>query len=43
MNKYIIKLKKDKQPLFGLIYNLEPIELETLKTYIQINLANGFI
>ena len=43
MNNHIIKLKKDKQPFFGPIYNLGPIELETLKTYIEINLANGFI
>ena len=42
INEYIIKLK-DKQPTFGLIYSLEPVELETLKTYIKINLANNFI
>ena len=43
INKYAIKLKEGKQPLFGLIYSLGLIELETLKTYIKINLANGFI
>ena len=43
MNKYIIKLEKDKQPSFGLIYSLGPIELEILKTYIKINLAKDFI
>ena len=43
MNEYAIKLEKDKQPPFGPIYSLGLIELETLKTYIKINLANGFI
>ena len=43
MNKYAIKLEKSKQPLFGLIYNLKPVELKTLKNYIKTNLANGFI
>ena len=40
---YAIKLKKDKQPLFGPIHSLGPVELETLKTYIKTNLTNGFI
>ena len=43
MNEYAIKLKKDEQLLFGLIYSLKLVELETLKTYIKTNLANGFI
>ena len=43
MNKYAIKLEKGKQPSFGLIYSLNPMELKTLKTYIKINLANDFI
>ena len=43
MNEYIIKLEEGKQLLFGPIYSLGPVELETLKTYIKINLANGFI
>ena len=43
INEYAIKLEKDKQPLFGPIYSLRPIELKTLKTYIKTNLANGFI
>ena len=43
MNKYAIKLEESKQPSFGLIYSLGPIEFEMLKTYIKINLANGFI
>ena len=43
INEHAIKLVEDKQPLFGPIYSLEPVELKTLKTYIETNLANGFI
>ena len=43
INKYAIKLEEDKQSSFSLIYSLQLIELEILKTYIKINLANGFI
>ena len=43
MNDYAIKLEKSKQPTFGPIYSLGPVELEILKTYIKITLANGFI
>ena len=43
MNEYAIELEKGKQPPFGPIYSLELVELETLKTYIKTNLANGFI
>ena len=43
INEHAIKLKKDKQPPFGPIYSLRLINLETLKTYIKTNLANGFI
>ena len=43
MNEHAIELEKGKQPLFGPIYSLGPVELETLKTYIETNLANGFI
>lgn len=43
MNDHAIKLKKGKQSLFSPIQNLEPVKLETLMTYIKINLANGFI
>ena len=42
INKYTIKLEKNKQPLFGSIYNLGSLKLKTLKTYIKTNLANGF-
>ena len=43
MNEHAIELEEGKQPLFGAIYSLGPVELETLKTYIKTNLANGFI
>ena len=43
MNEHAIELEKGKQPSFGPIYSLGPIELETLKNYIKTNLANGFI
>ena len=43
MNEHAIELEESKQPPFGPIYSLGPVELETLKTYIKTNLANGFI
>ena len=43
MNEHAIELEEGKQAPFGLIYSLGPVELETLKTYIETNLANGFI
>ena len=43
INKHTIELEEGKQLFFGPIYSLEPIELKILKTYIETNLANGFI
>ena len=43
INDYAIKLVDGQQPPYGPIYSLRPVELETLKTYIEVNLANGFI
>ena len=43
INNYAIELVKDQQPFYKPIYSLEPVELETLKAYIETNLANGFI
>ena len=43
INEHAIELEEGKQPPFGPIYSLGPVELETLKTYIKTNLANGFI
>ena len=43
INDHIIEQIDEWQPLYGSIYNLKLVELEILKTYIKINLANGFI
>ena len=43
INKNAVELEDGKQPPYRLIYSLGLIKLETLKTYIQINLANNFI
>ena len=43
INTHAIDLEERKQPPYGPIYSLGPVELETLKTYIETNLANGFI
>ena len=43
VNEYTIELEKGKQSLYGPIYSLELIQLETHKSYIKTNWANGFI
>ena len=43
LNQHAIKLQKGQQPPYRPIYSLGPVELKTLKTYIETNLANGFI
>lgn len=43
INKHSINLEPDKQLPYEPIYSLGSVELETLKTYIEINLANSFI
>ncbi len=43
INNHAIKLVDDWQLLYGPIYSLGFIELETLKAYIKNNLAGGFI
>ena len=43
INDHAIKLVNGQQPPYGPIYSLGPVELETLKAYIETNLANGFI
>ena len=43
INDHPIDLLDNKQPTYGPIYSLGPVELETLKTYIKANLASGFI
>ena len=41
INKHTIELKKGKQPPYGSIYSLDPMELETLKLYIETQLKPG--
>ena len=43
INDHSINLLDDKQPPYSPIYSLELMKLETLKTYIEANLASGFI
>ena len=43
MNDHAIKLEEGTQLPYGPIYSLGSVELETLKTYIETNLKNGFI
>ena len=43
INDHPINQLDDKQPPYGPIYSLKPIELKMLKTYIEANLANDFI
>ncbi len=43
INDHAIELVDDWQPSYTSIYSLGPMELETLKAYIENNLANGFI
>ena len=43
LNEHAIDLKDGKQPPYGPIYRLGPVELETLKTYIKTHLKTGFI
>ena len=43
LNKNAIKLENGKQPPHEPIYSLGPVELETLKIYIETHLKTGFI
>lgn len=43
INTHNMNLEESKQLPFGAIYELGPVELETLKTYIKTNLVNSFI
>lgn len=43
MNKYVIKLIKDKQLLYRSIYFYSLVKLETLKVFIKIYLKTEFI
>ena len=43
INEHAIELIEGKQPPYGPIYSLGPVELETLKAYIETHLKTGFI
>ena len=43
INNHAIKLVDSQQSPYGPIYSLEPVELKTLKAYIETNLVNRFI
>ncbi len=43
LDKHAIDLIEDKQPSYRPTDGLEPVELNTLKIYIETNLANSFI
>ena len=43
LNEYTIKLLKGQQLPYRPIYSLGLVKFKTLKTYIETNLANGFI
>ena len=43
INEHAIELQDGKQPPYGPIYSLGPVELETLKNYIKTHLKTGFI
>lgn len=43
INKYIIELVIEKKLPYRPIYSLNPIKLETLKTYINTHFQTGFL
>ena len=43
INNYVIELVDNQQLLYKLINNLDLVELEILKAYIEKNLVNKFI
>ena len=43
LNELVINLEHGKQLTYGSIYSLGPMEIELLKTYIEIYLKTGFI
>ena len=42
-NEHAIKQEEGQQPPYGSIYSLGPVEFKMFRTYIETNLANGFI
>ncbi len=43
MNEHAIELIEGKQPPYRPIHALSPVELETLKAYLETHLKTGFI
>lgn len=43
INNHIMYLVEDHQSPYRLIYDIRSVKVETLKTYMKINVANGFI
>ena len=43
VSEHVIELEKGNQPPYKPIYSLGLVKLKIFKTYIEINLANGFI
>ena len=43
LNEHAIGLEDGKQPPYGPIYSLGPVELKTMKTYIETHLKTGFM
>lgn len=43
MNNYVIQLEEGKSLCYGLNYRLRPIDLKTLKIYIEAHLKTEFI
>ena len=43
INEHAIELQDGKQPPYGPIYSLGPVELETMKTDMETHLKTGFI
>lgn len=43
INKHVINPEPGRRPHYRLISSLDLVELKTLKTYIEINLAKKFI
>ena len=43
INEHAISLEPGRQPPYEPIYSIRPVELETLKNYIETNLAHSFI
>lgn len=43
INDHPLDLEEGKKPPYKPRYSLRPVELKTLKTYIEDNLKNGFI